>query len=215
MHINAHDDVARCNQDFPKRPKRYAKLINNVSLPKCRTRTNHDAPGLPRKDILGVFRVVHDDIVVVTGVVMACVFVNGLVVVTVGPRIGGAIFGTAVGFNVVVSRHPPSHPCFTHEVSSKSDVSVGLAFFCEVVGGSVVVSRQPPNHPYLTHDVVGRSVVDMVDVEELVVLVELVVVVSSRHPTEISCMPETMQSREIHTPPSRRFASGSPCGKCG
>ena len=55
-------------------------------------------------------------------------------------------------------------------------------FSGRVVENIVVVSTQPPNHPYLTHDVVGRSVVD-VEVEEVV---ELVVVVSSRQPGDVS-----------------------------
>lgn len=50
------------------------------------------------------------------------------------------------------------------------------------VGDNVVVSRHPPNHPYFTQDVVGISVVEV----ELEVLVELEVVVSSRHPETIS-----------------------------
>ena len=50
------------------------------------------------------------------------------------------------------------------------------------VGDNVVVSRHPPNHPYFTQDVVGISVVEV----ELEVLVELEVVVSSRHPKTIS-----------------------------
>lgn len=54
----------------------------------------------------------------------------------------------------------------------------GLALFDTEVGDIVVVERHPPNHPYLTQDVVGKS---SVEVEELV---ELVVVVSSRHPEE-------------------------------
>lgn len=43
----------------------------------------------------------------------------------------------------------------------------------------MVVSRQPPNHPYFTHDVVGKSDVDMDE------LVEVEVVVSSRHPANV------------------------------
>jgi hypothetical protein len=121
-------------------------------------------------------------VVVMLAVVVARIRVNGLVVVTVGARAAEAVFGAAVGASVVVSRQPPSHPCFTHEVSSISDVSVGLVLFGEVVGDNVVVSRQPPNHPYFTHEVLGRSVVD-VELEELV---ELVVVVSSRHPIDVS-----------------------------
>lgn len=116
---------------------------------------------------------------------MAWTLANGLVVVTVGARTDDLIFGAAVGVRVAVSRHPPSQPYLTHEVSSMSDVSVGSALFGEVVGDNVVVSRQPPNHPYLIHDVVGNSVVDVV-IEELI---ELVVVVSSRHPTIVSCLP--------------------------
>ena len=57
-------------------------------------------------------------------------------------------------------------------------VSAGVAFVGVAVGDNVVVSRHPPNHPYFTQDVVGNSVVE-VDAEEVV---ELEVVVSSRHP---------------------------------
>lgn len=57
------------------------------------------------------------------------------------------------------------------------------------VGDNVVVSRHPPNHPYLTQDVVGSSVVAV----ELEVLVELEVVVSSRHPKNISCSSQKQQ----------------------
>ena len=57
-------------------------------------------------------------------------------------------------------------------------VRAGVAFVGVAVGENVVVSRHPPNHPYFTQDVVGNSVVE-VEVEELV---ELEVVVSSRHP---------------------------------
>ena len=56
----------------------------------------------------------------------------------------------------------------------------GVLIFGAVVGDIVVVSRQPPNHPYFTHDVVGKS---DVDVDELV---EVEVVVSSRHPVKVS-----------------------------
>ena len=58
----------------------------------------------------------------------------------------------------------------------------GVASFGVVVGDIVVVSRQPPNHPYFTHEVVGKS---DVDVDELVE-VEVEVVVSSRHPADVS-----------------------------
>ena len=89
--------------------------------------------------------------------------------------------GVAVRVMVVVSRQRPSHPYSTQDV-----VSAGVAFVSGTVGDNVVVSRHPPNHPYFTQDVVGISVVD---VElELEVLVELEVVVSSRHPENISCL---------------------------
>ena len=100
---------------------------------------------------------------------------NGLVVVIVGALAGVAACVMVVGDIVVVSRQPPSHPYFTHDV-----VGCSVAAFGVVVGGIVVVSRQPPNHPYFTHDVVGKS---EVDVDELV---EVVVVVSSRHPAKVS-----------------------------
>lgn len=104
---------------------------------------------------------------------MGCVLTNGLVVVTVGALAEVAVFGA-------------------------------------VVGDSVVVSRQPPNHPYFTHDVVGR--LDF-DVARLVELVELVVVVSSRHPRKVSCWSHNAD-QEIPTPPSRRLAGRSPGGRC-
>lgn len=81
-------------------------------------------------------------------------------------------------------------------MSPRSDVIVAVAVFGEVVGDKVVVSRHPPNQPYLTHDVDGGSVVD-VDVEELV---ELVVVVSSRHPNLSAVCPEPMVSQDITYP---------------
>ena len=56
----------------------------------------------------------------------------------------------------------------------------GTALVGSAVGEKVVVSRQPPNHPYLTQDVVGSS--DVV----VVVLAGLVIVVSSRQPTELA-----------------------------
>lgn len=68
----------------------------------------------------------------------------------------------------------------------------GVATFDVVVGDIVVVSRQPPNHPYFTHDVVGKSVVN---VDELV---EVEVVVSSRHPANISS--KYLAIMEIHIP---------------
>lgn len=74
-----------------------------------------------------------------------------------------------------------------------------------VVGDNVVVSIQPPNQPYLTHEVVGNSVVE---VDELV---ELVVVVSSRQPTNISRDTRVISEDRLHTPPPRCLASFSPC----
>lgn len=71
----------------------------------------------------------------------------------------------------------------------------------------MVVSRQPPNHPYFTHDVVGKS---EVDVDELV---EVEVVVSSRHPAKVSSKTKSNHG-DSHTPPSRRLASCSPCRSC-
>ena len=83
----------------------------------------------------------------------------------------------------------------------------GVATFGVVVGDIVVVSRQPPNHPYFTHDVVGKS---DVDVDELV---EVEVVVSSRHPAKVSSNLKAGHG-DSHTPPSRRLASRSPCRSC-
>lgn len=84
----------------------------------------------------------------------------------------------AVRDKVLASRQRPNHPYSMHVV-----VSAGVAFVGVTVGDNVVVSRQPPNHPYFTHDVVGNSF-DEVELEEVV---ELEVVVSSRHPRNINC----------------------------
>jgi len=59
----------------------------------------------------------------------------------------------------------------------------GVGVLEAVVGDNVVVLTQPPNHPYFTHEVVGRS-----DVE----VVELVVVVSSRQPGNVSSLPQSL-----------------------
>ena len=106
---------------------------------------------------------------------MGRISANGLVVVIVGALAGVAACVAVVGDIVVVSKQPPSHPYFTHEVVGNSVAAFGV-----VVGDIVVVSRQPPNHPYFTHDVVGNL---DVDVDELVVVE---VVVSSRHPANVS-----------------------------
>lgn len=98
--------------------------------------------------------------------------VNGLVVVIA--RVGVALLRGIV----LASRQRPNHPYSIQDV-----VDAGVYFVSVPFGGKVVVSRHPPNHPYLTQDVVGISVVD-VELEELV---ELDVVVSSRHPENISC----------------------------
>ncbi len=112
--------------------------------------------------------------------------VNGLVVVMVGARAWVILFGRAIRDIVVASRQRPNHPCSTQDV-----VSAGVAFVGVAVGANVVVSRHPPNHPYFTQDVVGISVVE---VElELEVLVELEVVLSSRHPKNISCSSQKRQ----------------------
>lgn len=77
----------------------------------------------------------------------------------------------------------PTRQCPNHPYSRQVVVKAGVASVGVDVGDSVVVSRHPPNHPYLTQDVVGISVVEV----ELEVLVRLEVVVSSRHPRNISC----------------------------
>ena len=96
---------------------------------------------------------------------------------------------------VLASRQRPNHPYSTQDV-----VNAGVAFVGVAVGDNVVVSRQPPNHPYFTQDVVGISVVD-VELEELV---ELDVVVSSRHPRNVSCSSQS-QSRNMAYPTSPVF----------
>ena len=111
--------------------------------------------------------------------------VNGLVVVMVGARIRVALGTLAVRDTVLASRQRPNHPNSIHDV-----VSAGVAFVGVTVGDNVVVSRQPPNHPYFTHDVVGNSI-DKVELEEVL---ELEVVVSSRHPKTISCSFQRKQS---------------------
>ena len=102
--------------------------------------------------------------------------VNGLVVVIV--RVWAALCNSVIRGTVLVSRQRPNHPYSMQDVLNAGVFFVGVAF-----GDNVVVSRHPPNHPYFTQDVVGISVVD-VELEELV---ELDVVVSSRHPGDISC----------------------------
>ena len=102
---------------------------------------------------------------------------------------------------VLASRQRPNHPYSTQDV-----VSAGVFFVGVAVGDNVVVSRQPPNHPYFTQDVVGISDVD-VELEEVV---ELDVVVSSRHPRNISCS-SSRPSRNIAyptTPVSDKLWSG-------
>ena len=64
---------------------------------------------------------------------------NGLVVVTVGARAGVAVTGVVAGEKVVVSRQPPNHPYFTHEVVGRSEVEVDVDELVEVV----VSSRHP------------------------------------------------------------------------
>ena len=98
---------------------------------------------------------------------------NGLVVVMLGARVRVTLFTSPMRGTVLASRQCPNHPYSMQDV-----VSAGVALVGVAVGDNVVVSRQPPNHPYFTQDVVGNSVVE-VDVEEVV---ELEVVVSSRHP---------------------------------
>ena len=115
------------------------------------------------------------DVFAAVAFIMGRISASGLVVVIVGALAGVAACFMVVGDTVVVSKQPPSHPYFTHDVVGNSVATFGV-----VVGDIVVVSRQPPNHPYFTHDVVGKSVVD---VDELV---EDVVVVSSRHPAKVS-----------------------------
>ena len=109
--------------------------------------------------------------------VMGWTSVNGLVVVTVGTRAWLALSGLGIRDIVVGSRQRPNHPYSTQDV-----VNAGVAFVGMVVCDIVVVSRHPPNHPYFTQDVVGISVVEL----EVEVLVELEVVVSSRHPKNIN-----------------------------
>lgn len=102
--------------------------------------------------------------------------VKGLVVVIA--RVGVALLSLLVRGIVLASRQCPNHPYSTQDV-----VNAGVYFVSVPFGCKVVVSRHPPNHPYLTQDVVGIFVVD-VELEELV---KLDVVVSSRHPGNISC----------------------------
>ena len=128
------------------------------------------------------------DVFVAVVLIIGRISANGLVVVIVGALAGVAACTAIVGDMVVVSKQPPSHPYLTHDV-----VGNWVATFGVVVGDIVVVSRQPPNHPYFTHDVVGKS---DVDVDEPVDVVE--VVVSSRHPANISS--KQRQIIEIHIP---------------
>ncbi len=66
---------------------------------------------------------------------------NGLVVVIVGALAGVATFGVVVGDIVVVSRQPPNHPYFAHDVVGKSDVDMDELVEVEV---EVVVSSRHP-----------------------------------------------------------------------
>lgn len=122
----------------------------------------------------------------------------------VGIRAWVALFALAIGGMVVASRQRPNHPYSIQDI-----VKAGVAFVGVAVGENVVVSRHPPNHPYFTHDVVGVSVVEV----ELEVLVDIEVVVSSRHPKTISCS-SSMQQRTIRTPPSRCLAGCGSCWNC-
>lgn len=78
------------------------------------------------------------------GLVLGRISANGLVVVTVGARAGVAVTGVVVGETVVVSRQPPNHPYFTHEVVGRSEVEVDVDELVEVV----VSSRHPVKVSY-------------------------------------------------------------------
>ena len=119
--------------------------------------------------------------------------VNGLVVVIA--RVGVALLGLVMRGIVLASRQRPNHPYSIQDVVNAGMFLVDVAF-----AGKVVVSRHPPNHPYFTQDVVGISVVD-VELEELV---ELDVVLSSRHPENISC-PSKGGSEKITYPTIQVF----------
>lgn len=119
----------------------------------------------------------------------------------VGARAWVALFGADIRGIVVASRQRPNHLYSTQDVVSAGVASVGVA-----VGENVVVSRHPPNHPYFTQEVVGISVVEL----EPEVLVELEVVVSSRHPVNISGSSQKLHE-PLRTPPSRCLAR---CGSC-
>ena len=110
------------------------------------------------------------------------------------------LFTLAFEGTVLASRQCPNHPYSTQDV-----VSAGVAFVGVAVGSNVVVSRHPPNHPYFTHDVVGNSVVE-VEVEELV---ELEVLVSSRHPRNYQLLVSVKNRVKLRTPPSRCLAGCS------
>jgi len=60
----------------------------------------------------------------------------------VGPRAKVPVFGAVVGDNVVVSRHPPNQPYFTHDVVGSSDVDVEVLM--ELVELTVEVSSRHP-----------------------------------------------------------------------
>ena len=129
--------------------------------------------------------------------VMGWTSVNGLVVVMVGARAWVALFGAAIRGTVVASRQRPNHLYSIQDVVSAGVASVGVG-----VGENVVVSRHPPNHPYFTQEVVGISVVEL----ESEVLVELEVVVSSRHPINISSSSQTLH-RTISYPTIQVFGT--------
>ena len=105
---------------------------------------------------------------------------------------------------VLASRQRPNHPYSIHDV-----VSAGVALVGVAVGDRVVVSRHPPNHPYLTQDVLGNSDVEV----ELVELVELEVVVSSRHPKILAFRLKASRYL-LRTPPARCLACCSSSRNC-
>jgi len=106
------------------------------------------------------------DVFAAVAFIMGRISANGLVVVIVGALAGVATFGVVVGDIVVVSRQPPNHLYFTHDVVGTSVVDVD-----ELVEVEVVVSSRHPHHPGVLQ-VVVRVGVAVVELVLLVVLVD-------------------------------------------
>lgn len=75
----------------------------------------------------------------------------------VGPRAEVPVFGTVVADNVVVSRHPPNQPYFTHDVVGASDVDVEDSVELVDVVVVDVSSRHPTNVNVCKRTIIERD----------------------------------------------------------